>query len=333
MGYRILILIDHKSHNITNSVYQLARMFSRHGKVARVFVASRSNPANRDFFDLMNSTEVSAIEVDSFFAYDHSGDQFIRSGPVIDLADIDLLFLRLPHPLSVDFFHYLERVMAPEKIINRPRAILTTGSKRFLLQLSNLCPPIRWCRTFEEVVDFHREYDLILKPLRNYGGKGIFRVYRGEVENQFGRVGHLSEVRNYLEDLKGDGYLAMKYLENVHLGDKRIVVVNGKIVGAALRTPAPGSWLCNVSQGGHAEGAIADEREEEIAAEVHQMVSPLGIGIFGMDTLVDDDGTRILSEINTLSVGGFAPMEIQHQKPITALVADELINYYEQTTK
>src|SRR5690606_35071471 len=118
-----------------------------------------------------------------------------------------------------------------------------------------------------------------------------------------------------------------------YLGDKRIVVVNGRIVGASLRKPAEGSWLCNVSLGGSSEASHPDEREKTIAARVHDALAPLGIGIFGMDTLVDDQGQRVLSEINTLSVGGVGPMERQHSLPISDYVADELIKYYEQTSK
>lgn len=88
-----------------------------------------------------------------------------------------------------------------------------------------------------------------------------------------------------------------------------------------------------MSQGGQAEAAFADEREMEMASAIHAKIKPLGIGIFGMDTLVDDEGQRVLSEINTLSVGGFGPMEMQHQKPIPSLVANELINFYEDTIR
>ena len=50
-----------------------------------------------------------------------------------------------------------------------------------------------------------------------------------------------------------------------------------------------------------------------------------------MDTLVDDSGVRVLSEINTLSVGGFGPMELQQQKPVAKMVADQLISFYEHS--
>ncbi|MCB9293917.1 MAG: hypothetical protein H6559_12470 [Lewinellaceae bacterium] len=40
----------------------------------------------------------------------------------------------------------------------------------------------------------------------------------------------------------------MKFLRNVRQGDKRIIVVNGEVLGAVLRLPPRGSWLCNAAQ-------------------------------------------------------------------------------------
>jgi len=331
MAYRILILIDHKSHNETNSLYPLARAFSHHHRVNQVFVASRSDPANQAFFQDPNSLRLLATQVDQEFHFDPTGRQFDRTGSKENLHDFDLVILRLPHPVSEDFLRCLSLEVKPGSIINRPEGLIITGSKKFLLELRDLCPPLRWCRSFEDVNEFHQKFNLVLKPLRNYGGKGIIRIYEGKLEGQDGYVSNLSEARTYLKELNGDGYLAMKYLENVHLGDKRIVIVNGKIIGATLRKPPSGSWICNVSQGGIAVTADVDEREKVIIEEVNRKVRPLGIGIFGVDTLVDDSGARVLSELNTISVGGFGPMEMQQQRPIAKVVADELINYYEHT--
>jgi len=45
-------------------------------------------------------------------------------------------------------------------------------------------------------------------------------------------------------------YVAVEFLKNVSQGDKRVIIINGKIMGCSLRIPQPGNWLCNGSQGG-----------------------------------------------------------------------------------
>ena len=119
----------------------------------------------------------------------------------------------------------------------------------------------------------------------------------------------------------------MKFLKNVDQGDKRVVVIDGQIVGGALRKPPEGSWICNAARGGSSSYVEADKTEESMAARIHEKVSPHGIGIFGMDTLVGDDGIRKLSELNTLSIGGIAPMEESSGKPLVKKAANLLWHY------
>ena len=331
MNYRILILIDHAMHSVNNSVYNLARSLLKHPKVSLVDIASRSSSFNHDFFHACATPFLTTLTINKYFTYDPLGEQFNRSGVIKHLQDFDLIILRIPHPVSHSFFAFLTSDFPARQIINRPEGIEITGGKEFLLQLHELCPPMLWCRNLNDIILFHREFDLVLKPLRNYGGKGILKVEKNRIINQEGYEWDLDQGEDVLGDLQDQGYLAMKYLKNVHMGDKRIVVVNGRIAGASLRMPAPGSWICNVSQGGSAEASQADKQEQLMAIRIQETVAPLGIGIFGMDTLVDDEGKRVLSEINTLSVGGVGPMEIQHKLPVSEFVADELLKYYEQT--
>ena len=52
-----------------------------------------------------------------------------------------------------------------------------------------------------------------------------------------------------------------------------------------------------------------------------------GVLIYGVDTLVDDNGLRTLSEINTLSIGGFPQAEQQTGKPIIKMLIDKIFEY------
>jgi len=129
------------------------------------------------------------------------------------------------------------------------------------------------------------------------------------------------------EDIEAGNYLAMKYLKNVSQGDKRILVVNGKIMGASLRIPKPGQWLCNVSQGGTSVAAEITPEEEEMIAAVAPVLLEKGVVIFGADTLMDDDGKRVLSELNTNSIGGFPQAEAQTGRPILQQTINGIYTY------
>jgi glutathione synthase len=124
-----------------------------------------------------------------------------------------------------------------------------------------------------------------------------------------------------------EGFLAMEFLKNVSQGDKRILVLNGQILASSLRLPAEESWLCNVAQGGHSVAAEATSEEIKIIETISPKLLEAGILIFGVDTLVANDGKRILSEINTLSIGGFPQAEKQTKKPILQQTINGIIKY------
>ncbi|HAW03161.1 MAG TPA: hypothetical protein DCW83_00665 [Saprospirales bacterium] len=110
------------------------------------------------------------------------------------------------------------------------------------------------------------------------------------------------------------------------------MVVGGKILAASLRIPAKGSWLCNVAQGGTSVYAEVTLQEREIINTITPKLAQYGIFIYGLDTLVADNGDRILSEINTMSIGGFPQAEAQTGRPIIKSLIDKIFEYADERT-
>ena len=128
-------------------------------------------------------------------------------------------------------------------------------------------------------------------------------------------------------------YLAVKFLKNVKQGDKRIVVVNGEIIGASLRLPAKDSWICNVSMGGTSNYTEVEPEEEEIVKLINPILTDMGIVMYGVDTLVNDDGKRVLSEINTTSIGGVPQIAAIRKQPLVEKAVDLIWTYYNEKTQ
>ena len=162
---------------------------------------------------------------------------------------------------------------------------------------------MKLCHSKEDVLQFSNQFAIVLKPLREFGGKGLLKI-SGHSINDGQRDFDLHEYLEMLApEIEQHGYLAMKYLKNVTQGDKRLVVVAGEILASTLRLPPEDSWLCNVAQGGIAVAAEADEQEIKIVKKIQPNLKKNGILMYGVDTLADDDGKRVLSEINALSIG------------------------------
>jgi glutathione synthase len=236
--------------------------------------------------------------------------------------------MRLPRPITDQFLEYVVQAAPQAVLVNHPQGIIKTSTKAFLLEFPDLCPTMQLCRSKEGVRAFAEQFPIVLKPLREYGGKGIVKIKDGRVDA--GAAGE-QDLEIYLEsiteELEQEGYLAMKFLKNVSQGDKRILVVNGQILGASLRLPTSDSWLCNIAQGGQSTPATVSPEEEAMVKRLMPQLLSAGIVMFGMDTLVNDDGQRVLSEINTLSIGGFPQAAEQTGRPVVELAIDGIIQY------
>jgi len=323
----VLCLTDHGKHSKENSVYAILREIQRHPFCSNVYVASRSNTKNKSFFEDMNFSAIHGIKVDESFDYDPLGKLFIENIEELKCDNFDIIFLRLPRPITDNFLTKLSGKFSDKVIINNPLGIIETSSKAFMLNVPDLCPPIKLCKSKAEIIRFCSERATVLKPLKEYGGKGIVRVINQKVsdgDEEYDLNTYLESVEDILVD---EGLLAMKYLKNVTNGDKRLLVVDGEILAASLRMPAKDSWLCNVARGGLSVHSEPTSEEYLIAEKLAPELKSRGILVCGIDTLEDDDGKRVLSEINTLSIGGFPQAEKQTGRPIIKELVDKIFEY------
>ena len=329
--YKMLVLTDHSNHSAENSLYVLVREVEQHYRCEQLDVASRGLPENQAFFKAIPNSPLFVSTTDEQFRYHPDGLFLKKQLQPADLGSYDAVWLRLPPPLEVNFINYILPLMPKALFINDPRGIKVSSSKAFLINFPKLCPPIQLCRTKEDIIAFCNLHPIVLKPLNTYGGKGIVKI---EGDQVWEGTHHL-RLKDFLETVETSGaqYLGMKYLKNVSQGDKRIIVLDGKILGASLRLPAADSWICNVSMGGTSNYADITPEEEHIVAKINPVLSKMGILMYGVDTLVDDNGKRVLSEINTTSIGGLPQIARLTGEPLVELAADLLWNYITQQKK
>jgi glutathione synthase len=327
MKLNMLVVTDHSTHTDTNSVYQLSRALLHDPRCGTVWVCSKGNEQNAAFFEGLPGAEIYAPEVTDLFAFEASGSYFYQATMPLERQHIDVILVRMPQPVDAAFLFSLESIVPPHHIINSPGGIVETATKAFLMEVSYLCPEPLICHTMQEALKLSQQKEIVLKPMLSYGGRGIVRLSTEHCWNENERM-PLDQLSSFLSE---DHFpmLAMKFLKNVTQGDKRTIVVNSQIVGSALRLPAAGSWMCNVAQGGSAVLAEADEDEHIIKDILTPILFRKGVVMFGFDTLVDDDGRRVLSEINSLSIGGLMPLQEMSGKPVLKRVAELLWDYIE----
>lgn len=324
---RILILTDHRNHSQENSLYALAPTMAAHPECGQLDLATRHSKENEAFFLGIPDSKLYAREVTADFHFRDADLQVPGESRLVNPADYDGIWLRLPPPISPVFLNALEQRFPDQRIINAPAGIQLVGSKEFLLNFPGLCPAMQACTSFAELEKIRDQWPaFVLKPYRDYGGNGLVRIEGDKVWE--GR--QQTDFADYAERNKDQPYhhLAVEFLTNVDQGDKRIVVVNGKILGASLRLPAKGSWLCNVAAGGHSTPAEVDEDERAIVRAIDPTLRKHGIVMYGLDTLVGNQGRRVLSEINATSIGGIPQIERMSGKPVVSMAVDGIIQAF-----
>ncbi|MEM7659209.1 MAG: hypothetical protein AAF399_24020 [Bacteroidota bacterium] len=322
---RLLVLTDHLAHHSQESLYPLLRELSCRNLFSDISVMSRSHPKNQGLFYHHNETTGFAGQVDQGFFPATATLYLETNSREVCLEDFDWLLLRMPKPNPLDWFAYMERVFPAHRMVNRPAGIQKVGSKAYLADFPDLSPRMHLCQSLSDIEAQLASGDWVIKPLFEAGGRGIVRWKNQRIDSE-GRSWSWQTFQQQLIPYLSQGVMLVEYLERVAEGDKRILVVNGKILGSSLRLPAPDSWLCNVSQGGTAIMEAPDEHEQRLISSIWPHLAKEGIVMAGIDTLMGNHGQRVLSEINVSCPGGWYPIEITTGSPVIPRLADELVS-------
>jgi glutathione synthase len=133
--------------------------------------------------------------------------------------------------------------------------------------------------------------DIIVKPLFGNGGAGVFHI-GPEDEN-------INALIELFTQLYREPIIVQRYVPEVRLGDKRIILVDGVAMGAVNRVPAKGEARSNLHVGGQAAKSALSARDKEICAAIGPALRERGLVFVGIDVIGD-----YLTEINVTSPTG-----------------------------
>jgi glutathione synthase len=219
---------------------------------------------------------------------------------VLDLAGVDVVLLRQDPPFDLNYIsttHLLDRIHPTTLVVNDPHHVRNAPEKLFVTQFSELMPPSLITYDLDEIRAFRQEHgDIIVKPLYGNGGAGVFHLRPDDTN-----LGSLHELfQRYLNE----PLMIQLYLPAVRLGDKRIILVDGKVAGAVNRVPAEGESRANMHVGGRAEKSTLTHREQEICEAIGPALKQRGLIFVGIDVIGD-----YLTEINVTSPTGIQEID------------------------
>ena len=235
---------------------------------------------------------------------------------VADLkTDIDVILMRQDPPFDMSYItatHILEHVHSHTLVINNPTNVRNTPEKLFVTHFENVMPPTLITSDEEEIFGFRKEFkDIIVKPLFGNGGAGVFHI-KPDDEN-------LSSLIELHKTFYREPLMIQEYVPAVRQGDKRIILIDGKPVGAVNRVPAKGEARSNMHVGGKPMKCELTGRDREICEIIGPSLKEKGLLFVGIDVI-----GNYLTEINVTSPTGIQELSRFEDTNIASLIWDAI---------
>ncbi len=210
------------------------------------------------------------------------------------LANLDVILMRKDPPFDMNFIYttYILEIAekAGVKVVNRPQSLRDCNEKIFATHFPQCCTPTLVSQDRKQIIDFlSKNHESIIKPLDGMGGESIFKIkYEG------------SNTEVIIESLTNRGSkpaMVQRFIPDVSLGDKRILMVGGKPVSHGLaRIPQGYDIRGNLAAGGKGEVQPLTDRELWICEQVASTLVERGLDFVGLDVI-----GGFLTEINVTS--------------------------------
>ena len=224
------------------------------------------------------------------------GDHFtLGDFETIELDRADVVLMRQDPPFDMAYItttHLLEHIHPATLVINDPTSVRNAPEKLFITHFPELMPPTLITAERGDIAAFRKEHrDIIIKPLFGNGGVGVFHI-APEDEN-------LNALLEMFGELYREPIIVQAYLPEVRQGDKRIILIEGRAVGAVNRIPAPGEARANMHVGARPVKATLSARDREICEAIGPALAERGLVFVGIDVI-----GGFMTEINVTSPTG-----------------------------
>ena len=233
------------------------------------------------------------------------------------LSEFDAIVIRKDPPFDMEYIYTTYLLELAEKqgarVFNKPEAIRSHNEKLAIAQFPQYTAPTLVTRDAKRLRAFHAEHkDVILKPLDGMGGMGIFRIGQDGM--------NLGSVIETLTDNGNRTIMAQRFIPEISKGDKRILLIGGKVVPHVLaRIPQGGEVRGNLAAGGLGVAQPISPRELEIAEALAPVLAQRGLLLVGLDAI-----GNYLTEINVTSPTCFQEITQQSGFDVAAMFVDAL---------
>ena len=226
----------------------------------------------------------------------------------LDLSDLDAVFIRKDPPFDAAYLYLtqqLDLVCKSTFVVNSPAGLRDANEKLIALQFPKYIPKTMVSSSPAKLLAFLDELggSGVLKPLDGAGGFGVVLLRAND-----------PDARALIDLLTSEGRrkaLLQEYLPVVREGDKRVLVLDGRVLGAIRRVPRGHDIRANIHVGGAVEPADLTPAEQALVRDVGVELSARGLWFVGLDLI----GERLI-EVNVTSPTGLQQLARHQGKPL-----------------
>lgn len=221
----------------------------------------------------------------------------VKAGPSqsFPLDAFSAIHMRKDPPFDVSYITatwFLDAVST--LVVNAPHALRTFNEKMATLRFPEVCKPTFVGCQAQDLLEFIQDQchgNAILKPLYQYGGRGIFRVNLEESNEHDAR-----ELLKKATERETQALLAQPFDDRIQQGEARAFALDGRALAWCLKIPRKGEFLANTRAGASLHPFTPTHSLESKIEKLSQKLADQGIFIVGFDIIGED-----VTEINITS--------------------------------
>jgi glutathione synthase len=218
------------------------------------------------------------------------------------LEAMDAVFMRTDPPVNVPYLYatYLLDSIDPAKtlVVNSPKGLRAANEKMYALQFEGAIPETIVSQNKQVIRQFvEKKGAAVLKPLGGKAGEGILFLEDGD--RNLNSLVEISTLQGIVP------VMVQTYLPEAKEGDKRIILLNGKPIGAINRIPTGNEFRGNMAVGGRVAKTEITDREHQICEQLAPVLQRDGLYFVGIDII-----GGYLTEVNVTSPTGIREIDL-----------------------
>ena len=239
----------------------------------------------------------------------------LQKTKVINLDLMQVVLVRQDPPFNMNYItatYILENLTKKTLVINNPTHIRNYPEKLSMFAFKKIIPQTLVSSNIDEILQAHKKNKIsIIKPLYGNGGEGIEKLDSNPKKNK-------NIIQKLLNTYKLP-IIIQKYIKEIKLGDRRIILIDGEYVGSVARIPAKNSIKANFHAGGTAKKTNLVFRDKKICKTIGPFLKKNGLFFAGIDII-----GNYLTEINVTSPTGIQEINRLNKTNIEKIFWDKI---------